>query len=49
MLKSRLDTVFKSEEDYTITEEFLGYQLKGEKYEPLFPYYANVSFFLFLF
>lgn len=46
MLKSRLETFFKSEDDYVITEEFLGYQLKGEEYEPIFPYYAKVSCFL---
>lgn len=47
LLKSRLDYVFKSEEDYSILEEFLGYQLKGEKYEPIFPYYSHVSILTF--
>lgn len=42
LLKSRLDYVFKSEDDYQIVEEFLGYELKGQKYEPIFPYYAHV-------
>ncbi len=43
LMKSRLDYVFKSEDDYQILEEFLGYGLKGEKYEPIFPYFAHVS------
>ena len=44
LLKSRLDYVFKSEEDYSIVEEFLGYELKGETYEPIFTYFAHVSY-----
>lgn len=43
LMKARLDYVYKSEDDYQIVEEFLGFQLKGEKYEPIFPYFSNVS------
>lgn len=42
-MKARLDYVFKSEEEYQIMEEFLGFELKGEKYIPIFPYFAHVS------
>lgn len=42
-MKARLDYVFKSEDEYQIMEEFLGFELKGEKYQPIFPYFAHVS------
>ncbi|XP_065205689.1 isoleucine--tRNA ligase, cytoplasmic [Planococcus citri] len=43
LMKARLDYVFKSEEEYQIMEEFLGFELKGEQYEPIFPYFAHVE------
>ena len=42
-MKARLEHVFKSEDEYQIIKEFLGVELKGEEYVPLFPYFAHVS------
>lgn len=38
---SRLEATFKSAEEYTIEKRMLGRELNGEKYHPLFPYFAD--------
>ena len=38
-MKERLKELYKSEEEYTILEEFTGKALQGKEYEPLFPYF----------
>jgi len=37
----RLPHYYKDPKDYEIIEEFLGKKLKGRKYKPLMPYYAD--------
>ena len=41
MAKARLATIFKKEEQYEIVAEFKGVSLKGWRYEPIFPYFAD--------
>lgn len=43
LMEERLIFVFKKEENYEILDRFVGSKLKGEKYEPLLPYYANMK------
>jgi isoleucyl-tRNA synthetase len=43
LAKSLVSKFFKSEADYEIVKEILGENLKGKKYEPLFPYYSNLK------
>ena len=41
MAKARLPTIFKKEEQYEVVAEFKGSALKGWRYEPIFPYFAD--------
>ena len=41
MAKARLSTIFKKEEQYELVAEFKGDRLKGVRYEPIFPYFAD--------
>ncbi len=41
MAKARLSTLFRKEEQYEPVAEFKGAELKGTRYEPIFPYYAD--------
>ena len=41
MAKARLSTLFKKPEQYELVAEFKGSALKGTRYEPIFPYYAD--------
>ena len=41
MAKARLATIFKKEEQYEVVAEFKGGALKGWRYEPIFPYFAD--------
>lgn len=43
LAKELISKFFKSEEDYKITKEFPGEELKGKKYEPLFQYFAHLK------
>ncbi|UCF96405.1 MAG: isoleucine--tRNA ligase [Spirochaetaceae bacterium] len=42
LAKERLETYYKSPDDYQIVEEFRGKELAGIEYEPLFPYFAEL-------
>lgn len=41
LMEARIDSLFKKEEEYIILEKFPGLKLKGEKYEPIFPYFQE--------
>ncbi|KAI9521008.1 Isoleucine--tRNA ligase, cytoplasmic [Dissostichus eleginoides] len=41
LMEARLGALFKSESEYTILDKFQGKTLKGKKYKPLFPYFAE--------
>ena len=41
MAKARLSTLFRKPEQYELVAEFKGDALKGTRYEPIFPYYAD--------
>lgn len=41
MAKARLETIFKKPEQYEVVAEFKGDALKGTRYEPIFPYFAD--------
>ncbi|XP_037626556.1 isoleucine--tRNA ligase, cytoplasmic [Sebastes umbrosus] len=41
LMEARLGALFKSEGEYTILDKFPGKTLKGKKYKPLFPYFAE--------
>ncbi|XP_046393549.1 isoleucine--tRNA ligase, cytoplasmic isoform X2 [Ischnura elegans] len=43
MMEARIESLFKSEDQYTILEKFKGVTLKGRRYEPLFPYFAHLK------
>ncbi len=40
---SRLDHYYKEENEYTISKRFLGKELEGKSYIPLFPYFKDIS------
>lgn len=40
VMEARLEAVFQAD-DYEIVEKFPGIQLKGKKYEPVFPYFKE--------
>lgn len=44
LMEARLMMLFKNPQQYEILEKFPGKTLGGRKYEPLFPYFAHVSF-----
>ncbi len=41
LAKQRLSNYYKSPDEYTILEEYIGKQLDGKRYSPLFPYFAD--------
>jgi len=41
LLKDLLNRYYKDEEEYKIKKEFLGKELEGEEYDPLFPYFRE--------
>ncbi len=41
MAKNRVASLFKKPEDYTVLREFKGSEIKGLRYEPIFPYFAE--------
>ncbi len=41
MAKERLSTLFKKEDQYALVAAFKGTELKGTRYEPIFPHYAD--------
>ena len=41
MAKLRLPAIFKKPEQYELVAEFKGSEMKGWRYEPIFPYYAD--------
>ena len=41
MAKARLSTLFRKPEQYELVAEFKGDALKGTRYAPIFPYYAD--------
>lgn len=43
LAKELISKFFKSQDEYEITKEVLGEALKDKKYEPLFPYFANLK------
>jgi isoleucyl-tRNA synthetase len=43
LAKDRLPFFYKKAEDYAVTEEFKGKKLAGLAYEPLFPYFKELS------
>ncbi|MFW6338496.1 MAG: isoleucine--tRNA ligase, partial [Alkalispirochaetaceae bacterium] len=43
LAKSRLEAYYKSEEEYEIVEHLTGADLEGLRYEPLFPYFKDLS------
>jgi len=43
LAKSLISKFFKSESDYEILKTLKGEELKGKKYEPLFPYYSHLK------
>lgn len=49
MMEARLEALFKKEGEYTVLETFEGKKLEGQKYKPLFPYFAHVSFSGFIY
>ncbi|MFN3411147.1 MAG: isoleucine--tRNA ligase [Exilispira sp.] len=40
---ARLNHYYKDQNEYTIKKRFLGKELEGKKYIPLFPYFENIS------
>ncbi len=43
MLEARLDALFKKPVEYTVLDKMQGRALEGKKYQPLFPYFANMK------
>nr|XP_054751612.1 isoleucine--tRNA ligase, cytoplasmic-like [Lytechinus pictus] len=43
MMEARLGALFKKEKEYEIMAKFKGNTLKGRKYQPLFPYFAQLK------
>ncbi len=43
MMEARLPALFKSEEEYTILDKFVGSTLKGKRYKPIFDYYVHLK------
>ncbi len=43
MGKKAVPSYFKNEEEYEIVETYLGHELVGIQYEPLFPYFADMA------
>ena len=41
MAKARLSAIFRKPEQYELVKELKGTELKGWRYEPIFPYYAD--------
>ena len=43
MLEDRLDALFKTSDEYTVLDKFLGNSLEGKKYLPLFDYFLHLK------
>ncbi len=43
LASSRLNHYYKSDSEYKINRRFLGKELEGKSYYPLFPYFENIS------
>ena len=43
MMEARLVSLFKSPEEYEVLEKYLGKQLKGRGYKPLFEYFGHLK------
>ncbi|XP_050421061.1 isoleucine--tRNA ligase, cytoplasmic [Adelges cooleyi] len=43
LMEARLEVLFKKKEDYTVLDTFPGQKLKGQRYKPLFPYFAQTQ------
>lgn len=43
LLESRLEVLYKKEEQYTVLASFDGSNLKGKRYKPLFPYFLHME------
>lgn len=43
LAKSRLQAYYRKEDEYSILKEFKGKELEGQRYEPLFSYFKNIS------
>lgn len=43
LMEARLSMLFKSESEYEVLDKFPGEKLRGLRYEPLFPYFKDVS------
>lgn len=43
MMEARLEALFKKADEYTVLEKFEGAKLAGQKYKPLFPYFAHLE------
>ena len=41
MAKARLDSIFRKPEQYELVAEMKGSEMKGWRYEPIFPYFAD--------
>lgn len=42
MMEGRIETIFQAD-DYEVLKKFLGRELKGLRYEPVFPYFTNMA------
>ncbi|XP_069693675.1 isoleucine--tRNA ligase, cytoplasmic [Periplaneta americana] len=43
LMESRLEALYKKEDQYTILEKFKGSSLKGKRYVPIFPYFQDME------
>lgn len=43
LMESRLEALYKKEDQYTVLETFKGSSLKGKRYKPLFPYFIHME------
>lgn len=43
LMESRLEALYKKEDQYTVLAGFKGSSLKGKRYKPLFPYFVHME------
>ncbi|PSN31656.1 Isoleucine--tRNA ligase [Blattella germanica] len=43
LMESRLEALYKKEDQYSVLESFQGANLKGKRYKPLFPYFSYME------
>ncbi len=43
LLEDRLSSLFKTDQEYIVVEKITGQSLVGNKYLPLFPYFADLK------